>query len=150
VLRNEATNTNFIIFRLTSFTTLETSTLTITPPMWFKILSNVLLMVHIYHHEYIFASIMFQVKRKINNPLKAKKKKKKMRGTIFSKKNSQYFFWLIMYVFSLSIIISWVDVSALINKYHVSFFDFSQFCALFVYTSFCQLKYFTAWLLSCI
>ena len=49
---------------------------------------------------------MFQVKRKINNPLKAKKKKKKMRGTIFSKKNSQYFFWLIMYVFSLSIIIS--------------------------------------------
>jgi hypothetical protein len=50
---------------------------------------------------------MFQVKRKINNPLKAKKKKKKkMRGTIFSKKNSQYFFGLIMYVFSLSIIIS--------------------------------------------
>ena len=51
VLRNEATNTNVIVIRLTSFTTLETSTLTITPQTWFTILSNVLLMVHIYHHE---------------------------------------------------------------------------------------------------
>ena len=32
---------------------------------------------------------MFQVKRKINNPLKAKKKK--MRGTIFSKKTANIF-----------------------------------------------------------
>ena len=49
---------------------------------------------------------MFQVKRKINNPLKAKKKIKKNARYNFFEKNSQYFFWLIMYVFSLSIIIS--------------------------------------------